>query len=187
VTEINENIVWVGAAGFEAHADRVIVLQDTHRSGFECATCLDEGKHTVEGREVSTVACESCHGEGYRAKAGNAELKIRCSDCGGFGWVVCPDCDGKGGTIVLADDQKGRPTTGTVVSIGPDVTRFERGKKVIYPSFAGHAYDLKGLDRSGKVVEVVLVILRDSEILSHMYGTLESSQVKRSAALNTAA
>src|SRR5437879_362950 len=148
-TDLNQNIIWVGQAGFEADNDRVIVLQDDYRSGFECVTCLDEGKHTVEGREVSTIACEVCHGEGTRPKAGNAELSVRCSDCEGRGWIVCPECGGKGGTIVIADDQKGRPTTGTIVSLGPDVKNRERGQKVIYPSFAGHAYDLAGVDRSG--------------------------------------
>jgi hypothetical protein len=183
--DLESNIVWIGEAGFEAHADRVIVLQDDYRSGFECPTCLDQGKHTVSGKEVSTVRCEVCQGTGKRPKAGNAELKVRCTDCSGEGWIVCPDCGGKGGTIVLAENTKGRPTTGTIVSIGPEVTRWKRGEKCIYPNFSGHAYDLKGFTKNGQVAEVILVILRDEEILSHMYGTLEQNQVKRSAALHT--
>lgn len=187
-TNFNENIIWVGQAGFEAHADRIIVLQDDYRSGLECPRCLDETKHFVEGRQASTIACESCHGEGRRPKAGNTDLLVKCSECGGQGWVVCPECNGKGGTIVLGDSQKGRPTTGIIVSIGPDVKlAWERGTKCIYPSSAGFAYDLKGTTREGKVVDVVLVILRDQEILSRMHGVLESNQVKKSAALHTVA
>lgn len=185
--KLNENIIWVGAAGFEADNDRLIVLQDAHRSGYECQTCLDENKHTVEGREVSTVPCGECHGEGRRPKAGNSDLTVKCSDCEGRGWKICPDCNGKGGAIILADKAKSRPTTGTIVSIGPDVKNRNRGDKVIYPSFAGHAYDLSAITAKGKTVEVMLVILRDSEILSRMYGALEQNQVKRSAALHTVA
>jgi co-chaperonin GroES (HSP10) len=184
---LNENIIWIGSAGFEAHGDRVVVLQDEYRSGYECALCLDKDKRTIAGKEVSVVPCEPCAGTGRRAKAGNPNLQVKCSDCEGHGIVACPECGGKGGTIVLAENTKGRPTTGTIVSVGPDVTRWNRGDKCIYPSFAGHAYDLSGVSKTGKVIPVVLVILRDQEILSRMYGTLEQNQVKRSAALNTAA
>lgn len=180
-----ENVVWVGAAGFEADNDRVIILQDSFRSGFECPTCLDEVKHTVAGREVSTIACPSCEGEKTRPKAGNPNIRVKCSECGGEGWIVCPECQGKGGRLVLAENTKGRPTTGTIVSIGPDVKNRVLGDKVIYPSFAGHAYDLSAVNAKGKLVEVVLVILRDSEILSRMYGSLEQNQVKRAEARYT--
>jgi hypothetical protein len=187
-TNFDQNVITLGAAGFEAHADRLIILQDDYRSGLECPTCLDETKHTVQGREVSTVACPSCLGEGKRPKAGNAVLLVKCTECDGAGWIICPDCNGKGGTIILADDQKGRPTTGVIVSIGPEVKQtWTRGDKCIYPAHAGHAYDLKGLTREGKVVDVVLVILRDQEILSRMHGTLEQNQVKKSMALHTLA
>lgn len=184
---VNENIVWVGAAGFEADNDRLIILQDDYRSGYECPECLDKNKRTIGGKEVSTVVCPSCDGTKLRPKAGNPNLQVKCSECEGEGWVVCPTCNGKGGTIVVAENAKGRPTTGTIVSIGPDVKNRNRGDKVIYPSFAGHAYDLTGVTEQGRTKEVVLVILRDSEILSRMYGSLEQNAVKRSAALHTVA
>lgn len=186
-TNLDENVIRIGDAGFEAFGDRVIVLQDDYRSGYECPRCLDQDKRTYAGREVSVIQCEVCGGTGYRAKAGNPNLQVKCSDCEGFGVVACPECGGKGGTIVLADNTKGKPTTGTIVSVGEDVTRWKRGEKCIYPSFSGHAYDLSGMNKTGKIVPVVLVILREQEILSRMYGTLEQNQVKRSAALHTAA
>ena len=222
-TNFDENVIWVGAAGFEAHADRLIILQDESRSGFECGKCLDKNKHTVQGREVSTIPCVACQGKGRRPKAGNPDLVVKCSDCGGEGWIICPDCEGKGGTLVFSDKQKLRPTTGVIVSIGPDVgdkclacmgkgiqtfttvsngphtencavckgkglvPTWKRGDKCIYPSTAGFAYDLEGRTEEGKVVECVLIILRDQDILSKMHGLLEQNQVKRSAALHTLA
>lgn len=183
----SENRIQVSQAEFEAHADRVIVLQDEYRSGFECPTCLDKNKHTVAGREVSTIECDPCKGTGKRPKVGNDAILVRCEVCDGEGWIICPDCVGKGGTIVLAESTKGRPTTGTIVSVGNRAQDWKVGDKCIYPTFAGHAYDLIAVDVNGKPVPIILVVLRDSEILSHMYGTLEQNQVKRSAALHTAA
>lgn len=189
----NENIVWVGQAGFEADRDRLIVLQDEFRSGYECQTCMNQNKRTIPGnslyeqKEVSTVSCQACLGKGKRPKAGNPSLEVSCSDCESRGYVVCPDCGGRGGLLVMAEKSEGRPTTGTIVSIGPDVAGRKRGEKVIYPSHAGHAYDLEAVKQDGTKVKVVLVILRDQEILSKMYGILEQNQVKRSAALHTAA
>ena len=217
---LNENVVWVGAAGFSAHHDKVIILQDDYRSGMECQRCLDENHRTAHGREVSTIPCENCKGEGHYKKS--EHVTVKCSQCEGQGWVICPDCGGKGGTLVMAEKTKGRPTTGTIVSIGPHVgdkclmcrgtgflgvpvpegsstptlicsscngkgltDSWKRGDKCIYPSFAGHAYDLVAVDKKGRTVPVVLLILREEEILSRMYGNLEYSQVKRSAALHT--
>ena len=220
----NENIIWVGNAGFEAHNDKLIVLQDDYRSGFECETCLDTNKHTINGREVSTIQCEECGGSGRRLKVGNSSITVKCTECEGLGWKVCPACQGKGGSLVMADNQKGKPTTGVVVSVGPDtsltkckdcygtgqvvsrdikpgslimadncgkcggsgrVSTFKRGQKVIYPSFAGTAYDLKGYDTKNRLVDVVLVVLRDSDITSYMYGSLEQNQVKNAQARYT--
>lgn len=183
--EETPNIFWVGNAGFEADNDRVIVLQDEYRSGLECPRCLDKNKHTQKGREVSTISCPDCNGKGERPKVGNPAVNIKCSWCVGDGWIPCPECNGKGGTIILAENAKGRPTTGTIVSVGPDIKNREIGQRVIYPSFSGHAYDLKKIDEHGAVHDVVLVILRSEEILSRMYGSLEQTAVKRSEARYT--
>src|ERR1700752_5153084 len=119
-TNLNENIVWVGQAGFEADNDRVLVLQDDYRSGLECSKCLDEDKRTIGGREVSVIPCEECGGKGAYSKPDTSTV-FKCSACSGAGVVPCPECGGKGGTLVIPDKDKGRPTTGTILSIGPEV------------------------------------------------------------------
>lgn len=183
--DLDENIIWIGEAGFDAHHDKVIILQDDYRSGLECQTCLDESKHTVAGREVSTIACEDCGGSGRRLKVGNDSITVKCGGCDGAGWKICPDCNGKGGNIVLPESQKGRPMSGTIVSVGPKATLWKRGEKCLYPSFAGHAYDLKAKTRAGKTVDAVLLIIREDEILVRMHGRLEQNTVKKSMALHT--
>lgn len=185
----NENIFWLGepgqSAGFEAHHDKVIVLQDEFLSGYECPKCLDKSKKRVQGREVSTIRCEGCAGSGRRLKAGNASITVRCSDCDGEGWMTCPVCNGLGGTLVMADNAKRNPTTGVIVSIGDIVTKFKRGEKVIYPSYSGTAYDVTAVRDDGLMVPTVLVVLREDDITSRLHGSLEQNQVKRAEARYT--
>lgn len=182
------NIVWMGNTGFEAGDDRLIVIQDDFKSGYECEVCGDKEHRTIRGGEtgktVSVVDCENCKGEGSYKKGDNT---IRCVHCGGSGKVICPACEGKGSpTIVLAEDDKGRPTTGVVMSVGRGVDKYHIGDRVCYPSFAGHAFDLTGLDPvTNKTVERTLVIHIERDILARVHGTLEKRMVKKSMALHT--
>src|SRR6267142_5261400 len=74
------NVFWVGATGFAARGERVVVREDEHKSGYECLRCMDKDRRTLDGRDVSTIICEACNGEGKRPKAGNADLTVKCSD-----------------------------------------------------------------------------------------------------------
>jgi hypothetical protein len=188
-TDVSSNILKLGTLEIEAHADRLVVIQDEFRSGYECKTCrgrdirkLSDG-FTAQVRSV--VPCDSCKG------TGESRLVLvpgaRCSHCEGKGFVVCPDCGGTGGVVAFAQDSERRPTTGTIASRGSEATKFERGESVIYPSFSGHAFDLTATDIHGKEVTVTIVILRESEVLARVRGHLELRRVKRSAAVGTAA
>lgn len=181
------NVVQLGTASMEAHADRLIVVQDEFRSGYECTTCRGLNVRVIGGGEakqsVSAVACDACKGTG-RSKV---VQEAKCSQCKGQGWTACPECGGRGGLIVFDQDSERRPTTGLIVSIGPQVTAFKRGESVIYTSFSGHAYDLTAPDVNGNDVAVTLVILREQEVLAKVSGHLELRRVKRSAAVSTAA
>lgn len=192
-TDFDQNIIIVGRAGFEAVEDRMIILQDEYRSGFECPRCLNKDIRMLDSmHQASMVPCENCAGKGEYAKnlLGGAlqVVMVKCSHCEGRGAVKCPDCNGVGGSIAISQESERRPTTGTIVSIGPQVhPSYARGQKVIYPSFAGHAFDLGGKDENGKDVEATIVILRQQDILSRMHGVLSQFDVKKSAALHTAA
>jgi co-chaperonin GroES (HSP10)/DNA-directed RNA polymerase subunit RPC12/RpoP len=186
----DRNIVFVGNTGFEAADDRLIVLQDEFKSGYECARCGDKEhrfKPGIGGQTESVIDCENCNGKGHYQKGeGLSTNTVFCSLCERTGKVPCPDCDGKGSkTIVLAEDQKGRPTTGTVVSVGFGVQRYKLGDRVCYPSFSGHAFDLTGVDPEGKTVERTLVIHIERDILAKVHGTLEKRMVRKSMALHT--
>lgn len=173
ISALETNVLKLGTMEMEAHADRILVVQDEFRSGFECVTC----------KGIGAVLCDNCDGKGTSlvVKAG------KCSRCNGEGRQVCPECKGKGGLLIVPDASERRPTTGTIVSVGPRVTAFERGQSVIYPSFAGHAFDLIATDLQGNEVQVVIVILREEEVLAKVKGHLELRRVRKSAAVGTAA
>lgn len=167
------NVLMLGKMKFEAHGDRMIVLQDDFRSGYECATCMTKGE----------IICENCQGSGKSVVV----VDGKCSACNGRGNQVCPDCNGKGATIIVPQNAERRPTTGTIVSAGENLKYFKRGDSVIYPSFSGHTYDMSALDMYGNEVNATIVIMREEDVLCGISGHLELRQMKRSAAMGTAA
>lgn len=183
------NVFWVGATGFEARGERVIIREDDHKSGYECLRCMDKQHRTMNGREVSIVVCDECHGDGQRPKAGNANLLVKCSNCEGLGVLPCPDCGGKGTStgIVIPDSQKGEPMTGTVVSVGnPQKCVYRLGDRVLFPSYAGNRSTItakeKATDRKEKVR---LRFIDEGDIKAQLYGELEMRSFDGSQALYT--
>jgi co-chaperonin GroES (HSP10) len=173
---VKTNVLNLGGMTLEASADRIIVVEDEFKSGYECLTC--------EG--VGSLVCENCNGTGKSSISKDA----RCSQCQGRKSVVCPECKGKTvveGGIVVPEASIRRPTTGTVVSTGPDVKRFERGQSVIYTSFSGHVFELNAYDMSGREIVIVIRVIQESDILAKVSGHLELRRVKKSAAVGSAA
>jgi co-chaperonin GroES (HSP10) len=86
----NLNVIDLTEIGVSLQAveDKIIILVDSYKSGFECKTCKGEG------RVPSPL---------------NAEV-LR----------VCDECKGKGSILVIPDTAKSMPSTGVVVSMGPN-------------------------------------------------------------------
>lgn len=184
-----ENVIWVGETGFEADADKLIVVIDEFRSGHECRTCLAKDIRMVgPNRTASFVPCKECSGKGKRPKAGNPDMEVKCSACDGSGSVQCPACGGRGGLIAIPKQSQGAPTTGKIVSIGPLVPAGKRklGDRVMFGSYTGMQYDVTAKLATGEEKEINLRILRDDEVLTKLYGILELRQVKKAMALYTA-
>lgn len=188
---LETNWIKMGTLELEAMWDRVIVVQDDFVFGTECLRCKAKDIRMIsQTRQASVVGCPDCAGTGKVAKVGHADIQVRCVECEGKGWVICPDCKGTGseeGLIAHPQDREQRPTTGTIVSIGNKVEKFKRGESVIYPSFAGHFWNLEGVDVNGDTVEVAIGVLREEEIICRVKGHLELRRVKRSQARGAAA
>ena len=174
---IDTNVLKLGALTMEAFNDRLLVIEDEFRSGYECFDCV--GKKKIKSPELEELVCENCSGTGQSV----INKEARCSRCKGSGRTLCPTCKGKGGVIVVAQASERRPTTGTVVSIGEKVERAQRGESVIYTSFSGHVYDLEL--PGGE--QIVIRVIQESDILAKVSGHLELRRVKKSAAMSSAA
>lgn len=191
---IETNWIKLGTIEMEAMWDRVIVVQDDFQFGTECTHCGAKDIRMISQTEQrSVIICPDClgvgtiHRESYGAKEG---ITKKCSGCEGRGWVICPACNGtgtEGGAIAHPQDREQRPTTGTIVSIGEKILKFKRGESVIYPSFAGHFWDLEAKDVHGRDVKVSIGVLREDEIICRVRGHLELRRMKSSKALHTAA
>jgi co-chaperonin GroES (HSP10) len=188
----SENIIWIGETGFEADADKLMVLVDDFSSGHECARCKAKDIRTrgtgETQKQVSVIKCPECGGHGKRAKVGNKNIEVRCTDCDGEGIISCPDCGGRGGLIAIPKKSEGIPTTGRIVSIGPLVPVGKRklGDRVMFSSYAGSHYDVSGKTPQGAEKEVNLRIVRDDEVMAKLYGVLTLRQLKSAKALYTA-
>lgn len=172
-------IFQIGSVGLESLVDRVLVLVDEYRSGYECGVCGGKQK----------IHCHNCDGKGTYRKG---ETDFKCSRCEGKGAVDCPSCQGKGveeGGIVIPDEAQNRPQSGVIVSVGELVGRgvqrlfgsvpvqtseqrspLKVGDKVLFGRFAGH--DIKLNTTDGKELE--LRILNESECLTRIHGDMLS-------------
>lgn len=159
----------VAGVSFWAKGDRVIVIEDPFKSGYECKTCGGSGK----------LDCADCD----NGKSRNNQ-EITCKTCSGTRKFTCEDCKGKGALIILPQKSMRRPTTGTIMSCGAMVgfklvgEKYQKmesyavGERVMYGSFAGHTCDLEW---QGK--EIIVRILHDSELLCKVEGHLQYRRV----------
>lgn len=160
-TELTPSEVFsLGSLRFYALGDRVLIEEDKFRSGYECSTC--DGKGFMD--------CPNCAGKG-KYDVGGVERK--CSECSGNRQLLCPDCGGKGGLLAVPETAQRRPTTGRVVSAGPDCKTIRVGQQVMYSNFAGYVVDLKRADH-----DVTIRILHETELLCGMSGQLDLKGLK---------
>lgn len=182
------NVFWVGATGFAARGERIIIREDEHKSGYECLRCMDKEHRTLDGQEVSVITCPECKGDGKRLKAGNPTLTVKCSGCEERGFVPCPECRGKGTStgIIIPDNQKSEPMTGTVVSVGPDAKVYTVGDRVMFPAYSGHRSTITAKEKKTERKEKVRVrFIQEGDVIAQLYGELELRSFDGSQALYT--
>lgn len=156
----------LGGVKFAAFGDRLLIVEDEFKSGYDCKRCAGRG----------TISCDQCGGKGHYTRIAatsenEAPYEIKCSFCSGQGTLKCAECDGKGALLVVPETSQRRPSTGRVVSVGddPKCRYFHEGDNVLYSNFAGHAME---------VGEVTIRILHAGEILAQVKGHLELSRVR---------
>src|ERR1700744_1774011 len=147
----SKNIVFTVAnkIAVEAVEDKIIVRLDEFRSGFECKTCGGSGIEPPCG----------CNGTGKNRLGGT------CKDCGGepdrYVGQDCRACKGIGSKLVLPDSAKTLPSSGRIVSCGPDAHTRKVGERVLFGVHTGYFLPFKG--------NVKLRIMRETEVLCKIY------------------
>lgn len=159
----NPNVFDVGALKFEAIGDRLIILEDQFKSGYECPKCDGHGVY----------GCNSCN-QGVKPNG------KKCSDCEGKGHVTCTECGGKGGLLIAPETAQRRPTTGRIVSVGDRCKELKLGDSVLYSNFSGYIVDLV---RAGQ--PIVLRILHETEVLTRMEGQFTLTNMKGKSEIAT--
>lgn len=168
----------ISSVGLSCIGDQIIVLEDKFRTGYECSKC--------DGECYLDEKCEFCNGTGKENYG--TEQETICRMCcprnlmDSFGVIpgkkICDRCGGKGSVIIAAPISQQKPSSGLIVSTGPDVLPDCRvinnitgqrwsypmkiGDRVLYSRFAGSAIELKQ--------KAVIRVLHAHEVLCKLYG-----------------
>lgn len=144
-----EELVWYGMHPEyygAASGDRILLRRDIMESQYSCKACKGVGyvedadlcgncvgsaSETVrtQAGELATVPCRVCRVVGFGKEASFSCGRVKCSKCNGSGW--------KGG-IVIPEESQTQAITGVVVSVGPDVTNWKIGDRLVFSRYAGH-------------------------------------------------
>lgn len=152
--------------GIEAIGDKIVVLMDSFRSGYECVTCKGTGKV----KQIKRCICdpEDWSEEKNLPRGQKNRFGEPCEKCGGDFMskrqdlvISCPTCKGKGATLIIPDSAKSLPTTGVVISCGPDVTRIRKHTRIIATPHSGIYIPMKG--------NVPVKIYHQHEPLAYIY------------------
>jgi co-chaperonin GroES (HSP10) len=136
-TDSSKNVIFVvqGKLGLEAIEDKILVLVDKFRSGYECKECAETGIF---------ISCE-CERQGH---AGQNRLGGICKYCEGKYQErkgrTCTSCQGTGSTIIMPENARAIPTSGVIVSIGPKCTTRSIGERVLFGAHTGYYLPFKG-------------------------------------------
>jgi co-chaperonin GroES (HSP10) len=134
----NTIFVVAGKLGLEAIEDKILILIDKFKSGYECKDCNETGiyvsceceRRETPGRYISgniDRVCRFCEGN-YEERRGK----------------TCPSCHGTGSTIIMPDNAKAIPTSGVIVSIGPGCKTRKIAERVLFSAHTGYFLPFKG-------------------------------------------
>lgn len=133
-----DNVIFVikGQIGLEAIEDKIILLLDPFKSGFECKDC--DGTGTYKACECIRAGREL----GVNFNGRTCSFKDSCSR-----QVVgtsCNTCKGRGSTLILPEAAKSIPTSGVIVSVGPLCTKRQIGERMLFGAHTGYFLPFKG-------------------------------------------
>jgi hypothetical protein len=145
-----ENTVFIvqGKIALEAVEDKIIIMLDPFKTGYECKTCNGTGYE---------VACE--------CGTGKNRFDVTCKLCGGdpnaYVGKTCRVCKGIGASLVIPESAQSLPTSGRIVSKGALCTKVNVGERYLFGVHVGYFLPFKG--------NIRLRCLREHEVLCRIY------------------
>ena len=135
-TEANVIFVIAGKLGLEAIEDKILILIDKFKSGFECKDCNETGSY---------VACECVRETGTQGVKKNGKTCAFREACSRqMIGTTCNTCNGTGSTLVMPENARAIPTSGVIVSVGPDCKSRKIGERVLFGAHTGYYLPFKG-------------------------------------------
>lgn len=149
-----ENVVFIveGKLAIEATEDKIVIQLDPFKTGYECKRCNGSGKEPK--------VCPTCNGSGLD------RWQQLCKACNGEQDLIagkeCKECRGIGSTIVVPESAKQLPTSGRIVSVGPECSKRKIGERVLFGAHTGYFLPFKG--------NIKLRIMREYEVMCKIHG-----------------
>lgn len=140
VVETKDNTVFVvaGKLALEAIENKILILIDKFRSGYECKDCNETGIF---------VSCE-CERNGTPGKFVTRLGEKPCPYCDGYyeqrRGFSCKACKGTGSTLVMPENARAIPTSGVIVSVGPLCSVRKIAERVLFGAHTGYYLPFKG-------------------------------------------
>lgn len=137
VSTKQDNIIFIvgGKLGLEAIGDKILILIDKFKSGYECKDCNETGIY---------IACECARAGTYGIKPSGKVCHFREACDRQTVGATCRTCNGTGSTLKIPETARAIPTSGVIVSIGPGVTKRQIGERVLFGAHTGYFLPFKG-------------------------------------------
>lgn len=123
-----------GKIALRAVEDKIIVLLDKFRTGYECKICGGDGLGRL---------CAAC-----RETPGYDRFGQVCRYCNGKPDIAlggdCLACKGRGSLVVVPESSKALPTSGIIVSVGPKCEYRRVGDRILFGAHVGYFLPFKG-------------------------------------------
>ena len=150
IAEDNTVFIVQGKIALEAVEDKIIIMLDPFKTGYECKACDGTGIEKVcnicngSGKNRFDMTCQACEGEPHKYEG-----------------QTCRACKGVGASLIIPESAQSLPTSGRIVSVGPDVKKRKVGERYLFGVHVGYFLPFKG--------NIRLRCMREHEVLCRIY------------------
>jgi len=136
-TSLSNNTVFVvaGKLALEAVENKILILIDKFKSGYECKDCNETGIY-------QGCTCARLGTPGVKENGKSCVYRDGCSKQ--VVGTTCRTCKGTGSTLILPPNARGIPTSGVIVSVGPLANKRKINERVLFGAHTGYFLPFKG-------------------------------------------